>query len=136
MAAVLLELARDGRSVADLMDLGKRILGRRMVIQSESPNAISIDDCLNFDVVDDPILTKPNTLGSSDIVEILCPAVVARDECAVDLSLLKIAITRSCLPNKVFCFLKYFGIHLMRICGKTNLSCLEEWGLTSNSSNH
>ena len=68
MAAVLLELARDGRSVADLMDLGQRILGRRMVIQSESPNAISIDDCLNFDVVDDPILTKPNTLGSSDIV--------------------------------------------------------------------
>ena len=73
MAAVLLELARDGRSVADLMDLGKRILGRRMVIQSESPNAISIDDCLNFDVVDGPILTKPNTLGSSDIVEILSP---------------------------------------------------------------
>jgi len=32
VAAVLLELARDGRSVAELMDLGRRLLGRRQVM--------------------------------------------------------------------------------------------------------
>jgi urease subunit gamma/beta len=33
VAAVLLELVRDGRSVSDLMDLGRRLLGRRQVMQ-------------------------------------------------------------------------------------------------------
>ena len=32
VAAVLLELVRDGRSVAELMDLGRRLLGRRQVM--------------------------------------------------------------------------------------------------------
>src|SRR5690242_3751686 len=33
VAAVLLELARDGRSVAELMELGRRMLGRRQVME-------------------------------------------------------------------------------------------------------
>src|SRR3954465_14257541 len=32
IAAVVLELIRDGRSVAELMDLGRRLLGRRQVL--------------------------------------------------------------------------------------------------------
>ena len=33
IATVLLELIRDGRSVAELMDVGRRLLGRRQVME-------------------------------------------------------------------------------------------------------
>src|SRR5512140_2965440 len=69
IATQLLELVRDGRSVAELMDLGKQMLGRRQVIAGvpEMIHEIAVEgtfpDGTKLVTVHDPIVREDGDLA-------------------------------------------------------------------------
>lgn len=68
LSAVLLELIRDGRSVAELMDLGRRILGRRDVMEGvpDMLHEVQVEgtfpDGTKLVTVHDPIVLREGNL--------------------------------------------------------------------------